>query len=109
MSPVAAIADILVFECRFTDGFHFYITIYDDGSPARIGREQGVGDKAQTYFDKVTEAWVIVEFVDDGTLPSTLTTVLRDGIGWHSRHTLATDGTLLASQQSGACNRRWIK
>jgi hypothetical protein len=108
LSTVSA-ADVLVFDCRFPDAFSFYLTVYDDGSPARIGVEQGVGDKAETYFDKVTGAWIAVEFIDDGKLPATLTTVLSDGTVLHSRHSLSADGQLLASQQQGICRRKTIR
>lgn len=102
-----AVAAVLVFDCEFP-GFSFFVTVYDDGSPARIGREQGVGDKARPYFDKLTGAWIIVEFIADGTIPSTLTTILKDGVTWHSRHTLDALGTLIASQQTGFCERKTI-
>ena len=105
----AAAAEIFVFDCRFPNSFSFYITVYDDGSPARIGREQGIGDKAQAYFDEATGAWVVVEFVDDGKLPSTLTTIMRDGVVWHSRHTMSIEGVIVASQQSGTCKRKSIQ
>jgi hypothetical protein len=95
-------AAVVVFNCEFP-GTSFFVTVYDDGSPARIGREQGVGDKGQAYFDKLTGAWIIVEFVAGGTLPSTLTTILKDGTTWHSRHTLDIMGNLMASQESGFC------
>lgn len=73
-----AIAAVVVFDCKFP-AVSFFVTVYDDGSPARVGIAQGVGDKAQGYFDKLTAAWIIVEFVADGALPSTLTTILKDG------------------------------
>ena len=84
------------------------VTIYDDGSPARIGREQGIGDKASPYFDAATGAYIFVEFNGVG-LPSSLTTVLKDGTAWHSRHTLFIGGDLVASQMRGKCSRRTIQ
>ncbi len=108
VSSAMAMADVGVFKCRFTDSFEFYITVYDDGSPARIGVEQGVGNKAQAYFDKPTGSWVFVEFIDDGKLPSTLTTILKDGSAWHSRHTLSLIGRVVASHMSGVCNQKII-
>lgn len=101
-------AGVVVFQCTFKDSFQFYVTIYDDGSPARIGMEQGVGSKAQPFFDKATGAWILVEFMSDGRLPSTLTTILEDGTVWHSRHTLSIGGTILPSQQEGKCGRKAI-
>ena len=92
--PKTAEAQVVVFDCRFPS-ISFFVTIYDDGSPARIGVEQGLGDKAQAYFDKLIGAWIIVEFLADGTLPSTLTTILKDGVTWHSRHTLDTMGKVV--------------
>jgi hypothetical protein len=99
-----AIAAVVVFDCKFP-AVSFFVTVYDDGSPARVGIAQGVGDKAQGYFDKLTAAWIIVEFVADGTLPSTLTTILKDGAAWHSRHTLDNMGNLIATQESGFCSK----
>ena len=107
-SSSMARADIVVFKCTFTDSFEFYITIYDDGSPTRIGIEQGVGNKAQAYFDKPTGSWVFVEFIDDGKLPSTLTTILKDRSAWHSRHTLSLGGRVMASHMSGVCSQKNI-
>ncbi len=105
----AAFATIKVFDCRFpADGLSFIVTVYDDGSPARIGREQGIGDKGQAYFDKVTGAWIVVEFTADGTLPLSLTTILKDGVAWHSRHSLTVSGEIWASQMSGKCSRKSI-
>lgn len=102
-----AIAQVEIFKCVFPE-FSFVITDYDDSTPSRIGIDVGVGDRAQSYFDKVTGAWIFVEFIDNGALPSTLTTILKDGTAWHSRHTIAIDGTIAASQLSGNCRRRTI-
>ena len=105
----AAFAEVTVFACAFTDfGEDTYITIQGDGS-ARIGREQGIGDQAQAYFDKLTGAWVVVEFIDNGRLPSTLTTILKDGVTWHSRHTIWGTGEFQPSQVSGTCRKRVIR
>jgi hypothetical protein len=85
------------------------ITIYDDGSPSRIGVEAGVGNKAQAYFDPPTGATVVVEFNGVG-LPDTLTTINRDGKAIHSRHLLTVpEGWFLPSQVVGQCDRRAIR
>lgn len=103
----SAYAATTVFDCNFpSKQFYFIVTVYDDGSPDRIGREQGIGDKAQAYFDPVTGAWIVVEFIADGTLPSTLTTILRDGKAWHSRHTMDSLGNIVPSQMPGTCARK---
>ena len=39
-----------------------FITIYDDGSPSRVGVEVGVGTKAKVYLDPPTGATILVEF-----------------------------------------------
>jgi hypothetical protein len=103
----SATAQVRVFDCKFPQ-LSFVATDYDDNTPTRIGVEIGVGDKVKSYFDKVTGAWIFVEFIANGTLPSTLTTVLKDGTAWHSRHTMGIDGSILATQESGKCGSRTI-
>lgn len=104
-----ASAKTTIFDCNFpSEKLSFVVTVYDDGTVARIGREQGAGDKAQAYFDSITGAWIVVEFIADGTLPSTLTTILKDGRTWHSRHTMDVGGGIVPSQMSGKCLRRSI-
>jgi hypothetical protein len=100
-------AQVRVFDCQFPQ-FSFVVTDFDDDTPSRIGVEVGVGDKAKSYFDEVTGAWIYVEFIANGTLPSTLTTILNDGTAWHSRHTISADGSILASQMSGKCTSRTV-
>jgi hypothetical protein len=56
-----------------------------DESPARMGVEQGIGSKANAYFDKLTEAWIFVEFAGYG--PSTPTTILS-GKRHHDNHNI---------------------
>lgn len=102
-----ASAEITVFTCHFST-MRAIITIYDDGSPSRIGVEVGVGDKAKAYFDPPTGATVVVEF-NGVDLPVTLTTINRDGKAVHSRHLLAIpEGWFLPSQTIGQCERRAI-
>jgi hypothetical protein len=103
---VAAGADELVFDCSFPGTFAFVVTINDQSPWATIGTEAGTGDKAKAYYDNATGAWILVEFVNDGKLPSTLTTILRDGKTWHSRHTLDILGKIVPSQLSGMCKRK---
>ena len=98
----SAVAETKVFECRFID-FAFFITVYDDARPSRIGTGIGIGDQARAYFDELTKAWIVVEFIADGTLPSTLTTILPNGKAWHSRHTMDVLGNVSASQMVGIC------
>ena len=106
--PSMAVAEILVFNCNFKElRGDLVITVYDDGSPARIGVEQGVGDRAQPYFDAATGAHIFVE-LNGVDFPITLTTILKDGTAWHSRHVLGIDGIVDASQMSGFCKRRSI-
>jgi hypothetical protein len=107
--PSGAAAEVIVHECYFpSESFEFVVTTYDDGSPSRVGIQQGVGDLAKSYFDDVTKAWVIVEFIDQGKLPSTLTTILPDGEAFHSRHTLDVLGNVVASQMKGTCRKRTL-
>lgn len=105
-----ASAEITVFACQFAGfkGATTFITIYDDGSPSRIGVEVGVGDKAKTYFDPPTGATVVVEFNGVG-IPDPLTTINQDGKAVHSRHLLwLREGWSVPSQTLGQCERRAI-
>jgi hypothetical protein len=110
-SAGAASAEVTVLTCKFPkfDEAAIFITIYDDGSPSRIGVEVGVGNKAQAYFDPPTGATVVVELNTAG-LPSTLTTINGDGKAVHSRHLLSVPkGWFLPSQYIGQCDRRAIR
>ena len=99
-------AENLIFTCKFANDFSFFITVNENEPWARMGTAIGIGDKTKAYFDKVTGTWIFIEFIDDGKLPSTLTTILPAGAAWHSRHTLAVDGIVMASQFAGVCNSR---
>lgn len=100
-------AEPLLFKCDFpASQLSFYVTIDDDGTTARIGTVPGVGAKARAYADSVTGAWVVVEFIADGRLPSALTTIKKDGVAWHSRHTMDLGGNIMPSQSSGRCAQR---
>ena len=105
-----ALATIQVFECSFPkEKFEFVITIYDDGSPVRIGVETGVGNRGVFFRDEPTGAVSVVEFIDQGRFPSTLTTILADGQAVHSRHSLSLDALILESQMRGSCQKREIE
>jgi len=102
-----AVAAISVLACQFTGVGRdpMYVTIYDDGSPARIGGGVGVGSRALIYFDGLTGATVVVELNLDG-IPITLTTVNRGGDAVHSRHVLSVpEGVRVPSQTLGQCEQ----
>ncbi len=82
-----------------------YITIYDDGSPARIGVEWGIGSKALVYNDPMNDGWVVVELNGIG-LPQTLTTIMPDGRAIHSRHSTDLSGTVIGPSQTEISCRR---
>ncbi|NQV80918.1 MAG: hypothetical protein HQ495_10220 [Alphaproteobacteria bacterium] len=82
-----------------------YITVYDDGTPARIGTQWGIGNKALVYADPLNDAWVVVELNTDG-LPDTLTTIMPDGRAIHSRHTIDVFGLVLVPSQTEISCRR---
>jgi len=85
------------------------ITSYEDDNSARIGIEQGIGDKGQSYYDKLTGAWIFVEYYSGGSLPDTLTTILSNGNAYHSRHIVSASDTVMASQLHGICTQKIIK
>lgn len=102
-SPAAA--TIMMYSCTI-EGMRgpLIITIYDDGTPARIGTALGIGDKADVYFDRLSGAVVVVE-KNGGGLPITLTTINRDGRVVHSRQVINNDGWFAPSQSTGACTK----
>jgi len=102
-SPFSASAEIKALRCRF-DGLEFFITMYDDGSPTRLGTSVGVGDRARVYPDRRTGALVIVEENADST-PITMTTIQPDHAAVHSRHVIGLAGDVVAPQQlQGRCS-----
>ena len=110
-SPGIALGDISAVKClgaikaKGGGPFEFFVTIYSDGTPTRIGTAIGVGGKAQTWFDKPTGATVVLEFNTDG-IPDTLTTISQDLTFIHSRHLLAIPvGALVPQQITGKCER----
>ena len=98
-----AMSSAVWLQCSFDQDFTFFITENEDGKSARIGVEPNVGSKADAFYDAVTGARFYVEYFADGALPSTFTTVLKDGSAVHSRHTIDTLGNLRASQLHGTC------
>jgi hypothetical protein len=105
----AALAQISVFNCKFKGMESFVITSYEDDNSARIGIEQGIGNKGQSYYDKLTGAWIFVEYYSGGSLPDTLTTILSNGNAYHSRHIVSASDTVMASQLHGICTQKIIK
>jgi len=82
-----------------------HVTIYDDGTPTRVGPNWGVGSKAIAYPDPKSGAWVIVELNTDG-LTDTPTSIMPDGRTVHSRHLIDVFGQVLApSQREMNCRR----
>jgi hypothetical protein len=55
--PSIALAEISALSCEFDD-FKFFITIYSDGTPARLGTGVGIGDRARIFPDRRTGALV---------------------------------------------------
>ena len=94
---------LLQYACDI-DGFGspIYVTVFDMAGRARIGTEPGMGGRAEAQYDPVTGSWWLIERSADG-LPRTITTILRDGSVWHSRHMIDVLGTFIASQLSGQC------
>src|SRR3954454_11546937 len=93
--PFPASAEIIVFKCEFpgVPGWHF--TIYDDGTPARVGTGPGVGDQGSVVRDKRTGAMVIIEKNGDD-FPITFTTISPSGDAVHSRADSRQSGLALA-------------
>jgi hypothetical protein len=96
-------ATIIIYTCTI-EGMRgpLVITIYDDGTPARIGVASGVGDMATIHVDRRSGVIVAVETNIDG-IPITMTTINRDGKAIHSRQLIDRDGWFAPSQSSGTC------
>lgn len=109
LSHTAALAEISIYDCKFNGMGSFVITSYGNDNSARIGVEQGIGNKGQSYYDKLTGAWIFIEYFSGGSLPNTLTTILSNGNAWHSRHIVSASDTVMASQFHGICSRKLIK
>ena len=103
--PAPALADITVLKCDFSNTKGLYFTIYDDGTPARIGVGPGVGDKGLVFRDPRNRTIVIVEQNLDG-VPGTFTTITANMDAVHSRAWINLDGSISApSQGVGQCKR----
>ena len=103
-TSLAARGEIVVLRCQFAD-VGLFITIYDDGAPARIGTGPGVGSRATVMRDPRNGAWIVVEMNLDN-LPITLTTIQPEMQAVHSRHVIELDGTVrVPSQMRGTCKR----
>lgn len=86
-----------------------FFTIYDD-LRARIGVEQGVGNYGTAVYDRLSNDWIIIESVAEGTVPVTLPTILPSGRAYHSRHLILPHADELpVSQGEGSCTRRTIR
>ncbi len=97
-------AKIFGFRCD-EEQMVLYITVYDDGTPNRIGVEWGIGSKALVYNDPMNDGWVVVELNGIG-LPQTLTTIMPDGRAIHSRHSTDLSGTVIGPSQTEISCRR---
>ena len=93
---------LTVYKCEFED-LQFYITIAGDNSTARVGTGINIGSISTAYFDRMTGVWIILEYIANGSLPSTMTSVSPNGRAVHSRHTVWLDGTIQPSQRLGWC------
>jgi hypothetical protein len=103
-TSVVARAEIVVLECDFAT-LNMFITIYDDGTPARIGTKPGVGNRASVNRDPRNGAWIAVE-VNIDNVPITFTTVQPNMQALHSRHVLGLRGEVVApSHTGGKCKR----
>ena len=104
--PTSAQATITVLRCSFENDFEVYFTFYSDGTPTRVGRSSGIGDRADTKIDKRTGAFVVIELnLED--IPITMTTISPDLSAVHSRQNIDLDGSVFApSQQRGKCE--WV-
>src|SRR5205823_7394258 len=72
-----AAADITVLMCGFGNAARIYFTLYDDGTPVRIGIGPGVGNRGLLFRDPRNKTIVIVEQNTDG-VPDTFTTITGD-------------------------------
>ncbi len=104
-----AVADVSIFNCSFKEFSSFVITSYEENHTARIGIEQGVGNKAQSFYDSVTDSWTFIEYFDNGTLPLSIITILNNGKAWISRHSVIVSSEVYAFQNEGFCKHRLIK
>jgi hypothetical protein len=91
-----------VFKCKFED-LAFYITIDEADLTARLGTSIGIGNFGQAYFDSLHKVWVVIEYVNMGALPISITTIKPDGGAIHSLHSVWSADKIWTSQSEGAC------
>lgn len=98
-------ATIIVLKCGFSNLPAVFFTIYDDGTPVRVGTGPGVGSRALLFRDPRNKTIVVIEQNTDG-VPDTFTTIAGDLTAVHSRALILLDGSILApSQGMGRCQR----
>jgi hypothetical protein len=92
-----------ILKCGFSNLPMVYFTIYDDGTPVRIGNSPGVGSRGLLFRDPRNKTMVIIEQNLDG-VPDTFTTITGDMTGIHSRALLNPDGSVSSPTQGiGRC------
>ena len=100
-NPVAANGKT-VFKCGF-EQLAFYITIDNADKTARLGKSIDIGNFGQAYFDSLHKVWVVIEYVNMGALPISITTIKPDGGAIHSLHSVWAADKIWTSQSEGAC------
>jgi hypothetical protein len=103
LNTPSAFAEITILKCGFSNLPEVYFTIYDDGTPVRIGVRPGVGSRGLLFRDPRNKTMVIIEQNLDG-VPDTFTTIIDDMTGIHSRALLNPDGSVSSPTQGiGRC------
>jgi hypothetical protein len=103
LTTAPAIAEITILKCGFSNLPEVYFTIYDDGTPVRIGVGPGVGSRGLLFRDPRNKTIVIIEENLDG-IPDTFTTITGDMTAVHSRALLSLDGSVSSPTQGiGRC------
>ena len=91
-----------VFKCRF-EQLAFYITIDNVDKTARLGNSIDIGNFAQAYFDSLHKVWVVIEYVNMGALPISITTITPDSSAVHSLRSVWSAEKIWTSQREGNC------
>ena len=81
----------------------FYITIENSNLNARIGTSISTGNLGKAYFDRLHKVWVVIEYVDKGALPISITTIKPDSGAVHSLHSIWSADKIWTSQSEGNC------
>jgi hypothetical protein len=103
LNAPSAFAEITILKCGFSNLPMVYFTIYDDGTPVRIGNSPGVGSRGLLFRDPRNKTMVIIE-QNLGGVPDTFTTITGDMTGIHSRALLNPDGSVSSPTQGiGRC------